>query len=143
MTFNTIHRVYDTEKFRVTAETQNAYNAICNNVHSLNGEHNHDYIVKFLNAVLVDTFGMGETPNGTVILKDNSLTERIMNHYGFTDCGRWFECNGEQAIRAVNKIYNNLPNDITNDYVDNIGKLFDETLRNTADNALETITKGG
>ena len=52
MKYNTFNCIYDTEKTYVTADTQAAFNALCENVKPLTGDKNRDCAIKFLNAAL-------------------------------------------------------------------------------------------
>lgn len=129
MKYNTFSCIYDTEKTYVTADTQAAFNALCENVKPLTGDKNRDYAIKFLNAALVDTLGMGITIHGNMIFKENEFMTRSIDHKGDTESGYWFVCSGNQAIEAVKKIYATMPETVSENYANNIGKLFCETLK--------------
>ena len=128
MKYNTFSHIYDTEKTYVTADTQAAFNALCENVKPLTGDKNRDYAIKFLNAALVDTLGMGIKIYGNMIFKGTEFMSRRIEHKGENESGYWFVCSGEQAIEAVQKIYSTMPETVSETYAHDIGRLFCETL---------------
>lgn len=73
MKYNTFSVIYDTDKVYIKPETQYAYNTLCENIKPLTGDKHRDYVIKFLNNVLVDTFGVGISPSGHMLFKDDDL----------------------------------------------------------------------
>lgn len=129
MKYNTFSAIYDTDKVYVKPETQYAYNTLCENVKSLTGDKHRDYVIKFLNSVLVDTFGTGISPSGHMLFKDDDLIKRKIDHKGHTECGYWFEGNGESVLKTICGIYEMMPDQVNESYAFNIGNLFTQVLK--------------
>ena len=121
--------IYDTDKVYVKPETQYAYNTLCENIKSLTGDKHKDYVIKFLNSVLVDTFGVGISPSGHMLFKDDDLIKRKIDHKGHTECGYWFEGNGESVLKTICEICEMMPDHVDESYAFNIGNLFTQILK--------------